>query len=192
MRRRRLAMLAFLCGVSLGLGSAVAVTEWRERKAESLVTAAVIAASVDAVEAEDGMADRIAGLFCEANPKLDPESARYYAYAVLEASDRYGLPEAVLAGLVYTESRADSRARNGNCLGLTQVNWPVWAKELEEKHPEIYGKADLFEPRKSILAGAWILRHYLDRHGDLRKALKAYSGGAAWYPGKVLRVAEGL
>lgn len=191
MRRKTAAAFVFLCGLSLGAGSGMAISEWQARRVESLSTvAAVIAASVDA--REERQVERIQSLFLGANPKLDPESALYYAYAIQEAAERYGLPESVLAGLVYTESRADRLARNGSCLGLTQVNWPVWAKTLKETHPEIYGKADLFEPRKSILAGAWILRHYLDRHGDMRKALQAYSGGAAWYPGKVLRVAEGL
>lgn len=190
MKRRTVAAFVFLCGISLGLGIGMATTSWQAIKVESLVTTAVIAASVDA--REERQVERIQALFLGANPKLDPESALYYAYAIQEAAERYDLPESVLAGLVYTESRADRLARNGSCLGLTQVNWPVWAKALKEIHPEIYGKADLFEPRKSILAGAWILRHYLDRSGDMRKALKAYSGGAAWYPGKVLRVAEGL
>lgn len=190
MKRRTVAAFVFLCGVSLGLGIGMATTSWQAHKAESLVTTAIVAASADA--RVDLQVEKIAALFRLANPKLDPESALYYAYAVLEAADRYGLPENVLAGLIYTESRADRLARNGSCLGLTQVNWPVWAKTLIGTHPEIYGKADLFEPRKSILAGAWILRHYLDRHGDMRKALQAYSGGATWYPAKVLRVAEGL
>lgn len=190
MTRRTVAAFVFLCGISLGLGIGIATTSWQAHKVESLVTTAVVAASADA--RVDLQVEKIAALFRLANPKLDPESALYYAYAVLEASDRYGLPENVLAGLVYTESRANPKATNHGCYGLTQIHWAVWAKTLTAEHPEIYGKADLFEPRKSILAGAWILRHYLDRHGDLRKALKAYSGGAAWYPAKVLRVAEGL
>ena len=72
------------------------------------------------------------------------------------------------------------------------MNWAVWRKELVTKHPEIFTREDLFEARKSILAGAWILRHYLDRYGNLDRALEAYSGGAKWYPEKVRKASEGL
>lgn len=190
MKRRTAVVFVFVCGISLGLGIGLAMSEWQTQKVESLATAAVLAASADARETEQ--VERIAALFCQANPKLDRESSLYYAYAVMEASDRYSIPARVLAGLVYTESRANPAATNRGCYGLTQVHWAVWKRLLVEQHPEIFDRSDLFEPRRSILAGAWILRHYLDRHGDLRKALKAYSGGADWYPAKVLRVAEGL
>ena len=182
--------LAVLCIASISTGSAVAIREWRTEKVEALTMAAAIAASADA--RETAAAERLARFFLETNPRLDQETAFYMAYAVQEASNRYGLPESILAGLIHTESRADPKAVNKGCYGLTQVHWSVWGKTLTESHPEIFRKADLFEPRRSILAGAWILRHYLDRYGDMNRALVAYSGGAKWYPAKVQRAACSL
>jgi soluble lytic murein transglycosylase-like protein len=181
---------AVLCTGFLVGGSTLAIQEWRLQKVEALASAAAMAASIDAQESR--MSDRLARFFSKANPGLDKETALYLAYAVQEAANRYDLPEDILAGLIYTESRAVPEAVNKGCYGLTQVHWAVWASTLTEKHPEIFSKADLFEPRRSILAGAWILRHYLDRYGDMSKALRAYSGGARWYSAKVKNAAEGL
>jgi soluble lytic murein transglycosylase-like protein len=181
---------AVLCIASISAGSALAIREWRTERVEALTLAAEIAASVDA--RETATAERLAWFFLDTNRRLDGETALYMAYAVQEASNRYDLPEAILAGLIHTESRADPKAVNKGCFGLTQVHWSVWAKTLTKSHPEIFRKEDLFEPRRSILAGAWILRHYLDRYGHMDRALEAYSGGAKWYPAKVQRAACSL
>jgi len=189
-RRGKLVLFVFLSGLAFGSGVGKAVTEWRQAKGEALARAADIAVSVDGRETDT--AERLARFFLKTNPRLDRETALYLAYGVQEAAERYDLPEAILAGLIHTESRANPKATNKGCLGLTQVNWAVWRKELVTKHPEIFTREDLFEARKSILAGAWILRHYLDRYGNLDRALEAYSGGAKWYPGKVKKAAEGV
>jgi len=189
-RRGKLVLFVFLSGLAFGSGVGTAVTEWRQAKLEALVRAAGIAVSVDGRETDT--TERLARFFLKTNPRLDRETALYLAYGVQEAAERYDLPEAILAGLIHTESRANPKATNKGCLGLTQVNWAVWRKELVTKHPEIFTREDLFEARKSILAGAWILRHYLDRYGNLDRALAAYSGGAKWYPEKVRKAAEGL
>lgn len=181
---------AVLCIASLSAGSVLAIREWRTERVEALTLAAEIAASADA--RETAMAERLASFFLGTNRRLDGETALYMAYAVQEASSRYDIPESILAGLIHTESRADPKAVNKGCFGLTQVHWSVWAKTLTKSHPEIFRKEDLFEPRRSILAGAWILRHYLDCYGDMDRALKAYSGGATWYPAKVQRAACSL
>jgi soluble lytic murein transglycosylase-like protein len=189
-RHGKLALFVFLSGIAFGAGVGTRVTEWRQAKVEASARAAEIAAAAEAREADT--AERLSLFFLKTNPHLDRETALDMASAVQEAAGRYALPETILAGLIHTESRANPNAVNKGCLGLTQVNWPVWKKELTLKHPEIFRKRDLFEPRRSILAGAWILRHYLDRYGNLDRALAAYSGGAKWYPEKVRKAAEGL
>ena len=186
----KLALFVFLSGLTFGAGVGMAVTEWRQVKQEAFASSAVLAASLESGQSRG--AESLKRFFLTTNPALDSETALYMAYAVQEAADRYNLPESILAGLIHTESRAKPEAVNKGCLGLTQVNWPVWKKELTLRHPEIFTREDLFEPRRSILAGAWILRHYLNRYGNIPRALEAYSGGAKWYPRKVLSVAEGL
>lgn len=189
-RHGKLALFLFLSGIAFGTGVGAMMAEWRQMKTEAMAASAVLAASIDSEQTRQ--AENLKRFFTEANPALDPETALYMAYAVQEAADRYNLPESILAGLIYTESRADPKAINKGCLGLTQVNWPVWKKELTLKHPEIFSPEDLFEPRRSILAGAWILRHYLNRYQSMDRALEAYSGGAKWYPAKVQRAACSL
>jgi soluble lytic murein transglycosylase-like protein len=189
-RHEKLALFLFLSGIAFGTGVGTMMAEWRQMKTEALAASAMLVASIDSEQTRQ--AENLKRFFIEANPALDPETALYMAYAVQEAADRYNLPESILAGLIYTESRADPRAINRGCLGLTQVNWPVWKKELTLKHPEIFSPEDLFEPRRSILAGAWILRHYLNRYQSMDRALEAYSGGAKWYPAKVQRAACSL
>lgn len=189
-RQGKLALFLFLSGVTFGSGAGMAVMEWRQVKQEAFVASAVLAASLESEQTQG--AESLKRFFLTTNPTLDPETALYMAYAVQEAADRYKLPESILAGLIHTESRAEPKATNKGCLGLTQVNWPVWKNDLTLNHPEIFTREDLFEPRRSILAGAWILRGYLDRYGNLSRALEAYSGGAKWYPAKVLKVAEGM
>jgi len=45
---------------------------------------------------------------------------------------------------------------------------------------------DLHDPETSIEAGACILRHLLDRYGDIHEALRHYSGNARNYTDKVM------
>lgn len=189
-RHGKLAIFLFLSGIAFGTGAGTVISEWRQAKQEAFVASAIMAASIDSEQTRQ--AENLKRFFAGTNPALDPETALYMAYAVQEAANRYDLPEAILAGLIYTESRADPRATNKGCIGLTQVNWPVWKKDLIEKHSEIFDREDLFEPRRSILAGAWILRHYLNRYKSMDRALEAYSGGAKWYPSKVQKVACSL
>lgn len=177
--------------VALAAGGAFRL--WQEAQAKKIEAAARMAALIAQADSrERGRLVRIADLFQQGNPNLDRETAERYADYVDEAAERYGLPQEVLAGLVYVESRADAGARNRDCLGLTQVRWRVWGTVLKANHPEIYERRDLFNPRKNILAGAWVLKHYLDRSADLKQALRRYSGGAAWYPDKVMTVARSL
>ena len=66
--------------------------------------------------------------------------------------------------------------------GLMQI-MPFWK--------EIYGKPndDLYNPLVSLRYGCTILRHYIDKYGNLRDALAAYNGslGRPTYPDKILR-----
>ena len=180
MRLKRSVGVFVLAGIIAIIAGAYARL-WQEFHAMKIEAAAQMAAIVAQADSrERGRLVRIADLFQQGNPKLD------------EAAERYGLPHEVLAGLIYTESRANPGARNKDCLGLTQVRWTVWGKVLRENHPDIYERRDLFNPRKSIMAGAWILRHYMDTSADLKQALRRYSGGAAWYPEKVMTVARSL
>jgi soluble lytic murein transglycosylase-like protein len=68
-----------------------------------------------------------------------------------------------------------------------QVRFAVWGSILKEKGIALRPQ-DLHDPHRGILAGCYVLRHYIDKHGSIRRALTAYSGGARGYAEKVMGV----
>jgi soluble lytic murein transglycosylase-like protein len=95
-------------------------------------------------------------------------------------------PRLVLA-VVMVESSGNPAAVNGRCVGLMQVNVPVWQRvlSLDQKR--------MTEPLYNLRAGCRILRHYLDiEQDDVRRALRRYHGARSWrYAERVLKVWEG-
>ena len=111
-----------------------------------------------------------------------PNFARWVVYY----SAKYRVPQVILAGMVLQESSGRSDARS-NCgaVGLTQIRWVCWGKELTEAGIATC-EADLLDPETSIEACAFIVRQLLDRYGDIDRALKHYSGNARNYTDKVI------
>lgn len=113
--------------------------------------------------------------------KSDPER---YTYWVYKYSIKYGVSPRVLAGMIMQESSCDRHAiSSAGAVGLTQIIYKYWKREISS----IAGaRADLFDPEKSIEAGALILSVLLNKYGNYRDALDHYSGGATSYFKKVL------
>lgn len=65
----------------------------------------------------------------------------------------------IVRRVVHLESSFDPKARNGNCLGLMQVNAPIWEKELKAKGI-IKRRSDLFKIKPNLKAGYYILKKY--------------------------------
>ena len=96
-----------------------------------------------------------------------------YSAKIAELSERYGLSQALLAALVWQESRwrADAVSPAG-ARGLAQL-MPATARYLG---------VDPDDPLANLEGGARYLREQIDRFdGDLEKALAAYNAG----PGRV-------
>jgi soluble lytic murein transglycosylase-like protein len=89
-----------------------------------------------------------------------------------EASTRYGLSEALIIAVMIKESEGDPNAvSSSRCLGLMQI-LPSTARSMG------IDLAQIFDPRTNILAGARVLRDYLDgARGDLDRALASYRLG---------------
>lgn len=122
--------------------------------------------------------------------RFNPAQAEALTVEVYKTADRYDLVPEILAGLICTESSAQPGARNKGCLGLGQVSWRTWAKELKARGVAAIA-TDLHDPHRGLTASALILRHYLDQTGSIRLALKKYSGGAGkWYADRVLAYAS--
>lgn len=91
----------------------------------------------------------------------------------------YELDPALLAAVIYQESRFDPRAESSSgAIGLMQL-LPETAKGIALRTGgRRFQVEDLYDPEINIRYGSWYLRNLLTKyHGDLRKALAAYNGG---------------
>ena len=109
------------------------------------------------------------------------ERLRYplrYEQIVRSHARNYDLDPALLAAVIYTESRfrADARSDAG-ALGLMQL-LPETARGIAVRTGgERFVVEDLYVPELNIRYGSWYLRNLLDRYDDLRTALAAYHAG---------------
>ncbi len=107
---------------------------------------------------------------------------------VVYNASKHDLDPALILAIIAVESTfREHVVSHAGARGLMQV--------MPQAHPEkieaIGGADALFNPRKNIATGAWILLEYLDMSGgNLRKALLRYNGSLANpesdYPGKVI------
>ena len=108
--------------------------------------------------------------------------ARYplrYEHIVRGHADNYRLDPALVAGMIYQESkfRADARSESG-AVGLMQL-LPDTAKGIAARTGgSRFEVGDLEDPEINVRYGSWYLRHLLDKYGGSEeKALAAYNGG---------------
>jgi soluble lytic murein transglycosylase len=111
------------------------------------------------------------------------ERLRYplrYEQVVRGHARNYRLSPALLAAVIYTESKFDANARSdAGAVGLMQL-LPDTAKGIAQRTGGgRFVVTDLVNPELNVRYGAWYLRHLLDRYGDERTALAAYHAGQA-------------
>ena len=103
-----------------------------------------------------------------------------YAPIVRGHARNYDLDQALLAAVIYQESkfRADSRSSSG-AIGLMQL-LPDTAKGIAiHTGGSRFRVDDLYEPEINVRYGCWYLRHLLQKYGDEETALAAYNAGQA-------------
>ena len=103
-----------------------------------------------------------------------------YQQIVLGHARNYHLDPALLAAVIYQESKfnADAKSDRG-AIGLMQL-LPDTAKGIAERTGgSKFRVSDLYDPELNVRYGAWYLRHLLDKYGDERTALAAYNAGQA-------------
>ena len=91
-----------------------------------------------------------------------------------EAGRTYGISPLLLRGIARVESNMKPEAVNRNSngsidLGLMQVN-SFWLKTLGTTSHELTS-----DPCYNVMAGAWILKGCLDRHGETWEAVGCYN-----------------
>ena len=92
----------------------------------------------------------------------------------------YDLDPALLAAVIYQESKFDAKAKSrSGAIGLMQL-LPDTAQGIAARTGgSKFVVSDLYVPELNVRYGAWYLRHLLDKYGDERTALAAYNAGQA-------------
>ncbi len=117
------------------------------------------------------------------------------------AARRNDIDPALVAAVIYVESRFDERARSSQgAVGLMQVLPATGEQIAAETGGVSFSPADLEDPAVNIRYGSYYLRRALDVFdGDLRAAVASYNAGigvvgewtaAAAAEGRGLRIAE--
>jgi len=101
-----------------------------------------------------------------------------YEQIVLAHAENYRLDPALLAAVIYAESKFDPSAESrAGAIGLMQL-LPDTAKGIAVRTGgRRFVVADLYDPELNVRYGSWYLRHLLDRYDDERTALAAYHAG---------------
>jgi len=101
-----------------------------------------------------------------------------YEQIVRGHARNYSLDPALLAAVIYQESKfkADARSSSG-AIGLMQL-LPGTAEGIAvHTGGSAFRVDDLYDPEINVRYGAWYLRHLLQKYGDERTALAAYNAG---------------
>jgi soluble lytic murein transglycosylase len=102
---------------------------------------------------------------------------RYQQY-VRAHSRNYGIDPALLAAVIYQESKFDAHARShSGAIGLMQLR-PATAHGIALRTGGSgFRTSDLENPEINIRYGSWYLRHLFRKYGDERLVLAAYNAG---------------
>jgi soluble lytic murein transglycosylase len=94
-----------------------------------------------------------------------------------QASDK-NLDPALIAGVIYVESRFRDQTSHAGAKGLMQI-MPATADYIARKSGGTeFEQGDLADPQINIAYGSWYLRYLLERyHGNTILALAAYNAG---------------
>jgi soluble lytic murein transglycosylase len=101
-----------------------------------------------------------------------------YEQIVRGHARNYGLDPALLAAVIYQESKfkADARSSSG-AIGLMQL-LPDTAKGIAlHTGGSRFRVEDLYDPEINVRYGAWYLRHLMQKYGEEQTALAAYNAG---------------
>lgn len=123
-------------------------------------------------------------VLAQSAPAARTVSGDPHAAFVVEASQRFGIPEHWIIAVKRAESAGDVRAiSSAGAQGLMQVMPATWA-ELRARYG--FGR-DPYDPRDNIHAGTAYLREMYDRYDNVPAMLAAYNAGPARYDDYVQR-----
>ncbi|HET9185594.1 MAG TPA: lytic transglycosylase domain-containing protein [Solirubrobacterales bacterium] len=113
---------------------------------------------------------------------------------IRQQSREKGVDAALIAAVIYSESKFTDQTSNAGARGLMQIT-PEAAKYIEKQSGgTTFRMSDLADPELNIRYGTFLLRELLDRYeGDEAAALAAYNAGpgnADRWGGSGLRVED--
>lgn len=128
-----------------------------------------------------GAARWVAPLFANGGPDWYTRTVYplEHAGAIRDGARRYSLDPALIAAVVYAESRFDEHARSSQgAVGLMQI-LPETAEQIADESGGVsFTTADLEDPRVNVRYGCYYLRQALDAFdGDVRAAVASYNAG---------------
>jgi soluble lytic murein transglycosylase len=99
---------------------------------------------------------------------------------IREQSRDKEIDAALIAAVIYSESKFDDRTSSAGARGLMQIT-PAAARDIERHSGgTTFELRDLSDPEINIRYGSYLLRELLDRYdGDVVAALAAYNAGPA-------------
>lgn len=142
----------------------------------------------------------MSGFMQAQNEQVYPDLAEVILDATIKAAAEFEIPPVYLFALIAVESSYNyADVSSADCLGLMQVNPKVWVTDKDNKENLVQAgivskRADLFDPKKNIRAGAYILRHYIDKGisegaaNPMKYALERYFGGSNNHYAKVCQM----
>jgi soluble lytic murein transglycosylase len=124
-----------------------------------------------------------AGAFLVVDETSPPwyERIRYplhYEAIVRGHARNYGIDPALLAAVIYQESKFDAEAKSSSgAVGLMQLT-PETAKGIAIRTGgSAFRVSDLGDPEINVRYGCWYLRHLYRKYGEWRLVLAAYNAG---------------
>ena len=102
----------------------------------------------------------------------------HYSALVRERARAEGIDPALLAAVIYQESKFRARARSrSGAIGLMQLT-PSTAKGIAVRTGgRAFRVSDLTDPAINIRYGSWYLHDLYEKYGSLQLALAAYNAG---------------
>lgn len=89
----------------------------------------------------------------------------------IELGEQYNICPELIQAMCFKESSFNSRAENGGCIGIMQVN-PIWHKDRMER----LGVTDLYDTRQNMMTGVDYLHELSEEREDISIALMTYNG----------------
>jgi soluble lytic murein transglycosylase len=103
-----------------------------------------------------------------------------YASVIREQAAEKHLDPALIAAVIYAETKFDPRASSAGALGPMQIMPQTAAYLAHRSGAKTFTTTDLNTPQVNIAYGAYYLRYLLEHyHGNKLLALAAYNGGIA-------------